>query len=239
MELQNIRKIIKKNSNYCIDIMTPWDDVCTNPKNSEEKRDYDYIPIMKDNVASSLLEQVNKKYHDINSDYFINEKDDLISVLERMNKLYNDNKITFLIVGNANNHLGIINHNDLNNPSFIHIMWDIFYNFEIKLAQCLKDRYSYDEKIHWLERIDKMGEDSYKRDKKINQDLDPIFYFSLPNKIKLYNKLKLSNKIQVDPKFRNNMAHPRSKPKVINNKSEIPQLVEGLKDIDKFLDNVI
>ncbi len=233
MELQNIRKIIKKNSNYCIDIMTPWDDVCTNPKNSNENRFYDYIPIMKDNVVSSLLDQVNKKYYDINNNYFINEKDDLISVLEKMNKLYNDNKITFLIVGNANNHLGIINHNDLNNPSFIHIMWDIFYNFEIKLGNYLKDSCSYDKKIDCLKGMDK---NIYYRDKKLNQDLEPIFYYSLSNKIKLYNDNNTENKLQIeDIKFRNNMAHPRSKPKVINNKSEIPQLLKSLEDIDKFL----
>ena len=35
--------------------------------------------------------------------------------------------------------------------------------------------------------------------------------------------------------FRNNMAHPKSKAKVINNKNEIPRLYKTLVGIDDFL----
>ncbi len=233
-KLQNIRRVIKKNSNYCIDIMTPWNKVCMNTQNPKE--DYDYIPIIKDNVVSGLyVKDSNEyKYHEIkiNDDYFIDENDDLISVLEKLNKLYNFNNITFLIVGNTNKQIGVINHSDLNSLPFIHIMWDIFYNFEIKLTDYLKDKYNSDEII---KKFSHNESKSYNDDKKNNQELDPIFYLSLTKKINFYNTLNQTNKVHVNAKFRNNMAHPKIKAKVISNKSEIPKLYETLVEINNFI----
>lgn len=233
MELQNIRNVIKKNSNYCTDIMTPWERVSTNINESNEH--YDYIPIVKNGIVSSLYVDEDKKKYNMDSGYFIDEKADLISVLDRLNQLYNNGKFTFMVIGNTNKPIGILNHNDLNKLSFIHVMWDIFYNFEIKLANCLEDKYSYDEKIKSLELMDRLGKNSYNHDKNNNQDLDPIFYFNLSNKIKLYNKLPVTNIIKVDAKFRNNMAHPKTKARIIYKKSEIPLLFKNLEEIDKFL----
>ena len=232
-ELQNVRNVIKKNSNSCKDIMTPWNIVCKNTKNP--KNDYDYIPIIKDNLVSGLYvkDGTEYRYCNINDDYFISENSDLISVLEKINRLYNSSKITFLIVGDYNNQLGVINHSDLNMMPFIHIMWDIFYNFEIKLTNSLKDKYDskYIEKTYHVSEYK-----SYKEDMKNDQELEPIFYLSLKDKIDLYNKLdQITDKIEVNAKFRNNMAHPKSKAKVISNKLEIPKLYKTIVEIDKFL----
>ena len=231
-KFQNIRKVIKMNSNSCKDIMTLWNIVCKNTKNPKEN--YDYIPIVKDNVVSSLyVKEGNEyKYYDINNDYFINENDDLLFVLEKLNKLYNYNKITFLIVGNPNKQIGVINHSDLNNLPFIHNMWDIFYNFEIKLTDYLKDKYNSE---YIKSKLYGNALKSYTKDKNNNQELEPIFYLSLTKKICLYNQLNQTNKIKVNTKFRNNMAHPKSKARVIDNKSEIPKLYKTMDEIDKFL----
>ncbi len=231
--LQNVRNVIKRNSNSCKDIMTPWNIVCKNTKNP--KNDFDYIPVTKDNVVSGLCvkDGTECKYCNINDDYFISENSDLISVLEKLDKLYNSSKITFLIVGDYNNQLGIINHSDLNRLPFIHIMWDIFYNFEIKLTNSLKDKYDskYIEKTYHVSEYR-----SYKEDMKNDQELEPIFYLSLKDKIDLYNKLdQITDKIGVNARFRDNMAHPKSKARIISNRSETPKLYKTIVGIDNFL----
>ena len=233
-ELQNVRMVIKKNSNSCKDIMTPWNVVCKNTKNPEN--DYDYVPVVKDNVVSGLYVKNSNEYNfcKINDDYFIDENSDLISVLEKLNNLYSYNKTSFLIIGDPNNQLGVINHSDLNMLPFIHIMWDIFYNFEIKITNSLKDK--YDSEYILNKQLKGDAKKSYTIDKNNNQELEPIFYLSLSKKIDLYNKLdQTTDKIRVNAKFRNNMAHPKSKARVIPNKSEIPKLYKTIVEIDNFL----
>ena len=149
-----------------------------------------------------------------------------------MYKLYNLNRVTFLIVGDHNNPLGIINHSDLNSLPFLHVMWDIFYNFEIKLTNYLMDKFNEQDIISKFYGDEKKA---YNTDKKNGQELKPIFYLNLSHKIQLSNDFTKTNKIEVDAHFRNNMAHPRSKPRVISRKSEIPGLYLTLIGIDNFL----
>ena len=212
--------------------MTKWENVFKNTISPEE--DFDYIPITEKNVVSGLNVKDNGKYKTValNNDYFIDKKDDLIVVLERMYKLYNLNRVTFLIVGEPNNPIGVINHSDLNSLPFLHLMWDVFYNFETKLAGSLINKYDNEaikDKFNDTER------GAYNKDKKNNQELEPIFYIGLRKKIKLYNKLFKNTKIAVNADFRNNMAHPRIKARVISRKSEIPGLYLTLIGIDNFL----
>ena len=232
MKLQNVRKAIKNTNNLSLDIMTKWESVCKNTISPED--DFDYIPVTEKNVVSGLYVKDKSEYKKVtlNDDYFINKKDDLIVVLERMYELYNLNRVTFLIVGEPNNPMGVINHSDLNSLSFLHLMWDIFYNFETKLAGTLINKYDNEaikDKFNDTER------GAYEKDKKNNQELEPIFYIGLGKKIKLYNKLFKNTKIAVNADFRNNMAHPRTKARIITNKSEIPKLYMTLIEIDNFL----
>ena len=232
LKLQNVRKAVSNTNNQAIDIMTKWENVCKNTMCPEE--DFDYIPLTEENIVSGLNVKDNGKYKKValNYDYFIDKRDDLILVLERMNELYNLNKRTFLIVGDPKNPLGVISHSDLNSLPFLHAMWDIFYNFEIKLANSLKDRYDdkyIENNFGYNERA------AYEKDKKNSQELEPIFYITLYKKIMFYNNLKGTNKINVKAKFRNNMAHPKSKAKVISNKTEITELYETIVGIDEFL----
>ena len=113
-------------------------------------------------------------------------------------------------------------------------MWDIFYNFEIKITNSLKDK--YDSEYILNKQLKGDAKKSYTIDKNNNQELEPIFYLSLSKKIDLYNKLdQTRDKIRVNAKFRNNMAHPKSKARVIPNKSEIPKLYKTIVEIDNFL----
>ena len=232
MKLQNVRKAIKNTNNIALDIMTKWENVFKNTISPEE--DFDYIPVTEKNYVSGLNVKDNGKYKTValNNDFFIDKKDDLIAVLEKMYKLYNLSRVTFLIVGDPNNPLGVLNHSDLNSLPFLHLMWDVFYNFETKLANSLKDRYDDECVENMLEGKEELA---YIKDKKNNQELKPIFYLGLKRKIKLYNKLYKNNKINIEVMFRNNMAHPKSKAKVINNKNEIPRLYKTLVGIDDFL----
>ena len=232
MKLQNVRKAIKNTNNLALEIMTRWENVCKDTISPEE--DFDYIPVTEKYYVSGLNVKDNGKYKTValNNDFFIDKKDDLIAVLEKMYKLYNLSRVTFLIVGDPNNPLGVLNHSDLNSLPFLHLMWDVFYNFETKLANSLKDRYDDECVENMLEGKEELA---YIKDKKNNQELKPIFYLGLKRKIKLYNKLYKNNKINIEVMFRNNMAHPKSKAKVINNKNEIPRLYKTLVGIDDFL----
>ena len=232
MKLQNVRKAIKNTNNIALDIMTKWENVCKNTISPEE--DFDYIPVTEKNIVSGLNVKENGKYRTVILDdaYFINKKDDLIEVLERMYNLYNLNQITFLIVGEHNNPMGVINHSDLNSLPFLHLMWDVFYNFEIKITNSIKDRYDnkyIEKKLNTYER------GAYNEDKNNSQELAPIFYPSLHKKIMLYNSLPETNKIRANADFRNNIAHPKTKARVISKKSEISELYETLIEIDNFL----
>ena len=232
MKLQNVRKAIKNSNNIALDIMTKWENVCKNTISPEE--DFDYIPVTEKNYVTGLNVKDNGKYKTVslNNDYVIDKKDDLIVVLEKMYKLYNLNRVTFLIVGDHNNPLGIINHSDLNSLPFLHVMWDIFYNFEIKLTNYLMDKFNEQYIISKFYGDEKKA---YNTDKKNGQELKPIFYLNLSHKIQLSNDFTKTNKIEVDAHFRNNMAHPRSKSRVISRKSEIPGLYLTLIGIDNFL----
>ncbi len=232
MKLQNVRKAIKNTNNIALDIMTKWENVCKNTTSPE--KDFDYIPVTEKNVVSYLNVKDKSEYKRVtlNDAYFIDKKDDLIVVLERMYKLYNLNKVTFLIVGDPNNPMGVINHSDLNSLPFLHLMWDVFYNFETKLAGSLINKYD-NEAIK--DKFSDMERGAYQKDKKNNQELEPIFYVGLGKKIDLYKKSSESNKLEVQAKFRNNMAHPRTKARVISKKSEIRELYETLVEIDNFL----
>ena len=232
MKLQNVRKAIKNTNNIALDIMTKWENVCKNTTSPE--KDFDYIPVTEKNVVSCLNVKDKSEYKRVtlNDAYFIDKKDDLIVVLERMYELYNLNQITFLIVGDPNNPIGVINHSDLNSLPFLHLIWDVVYNFEIKLTNSIKDRYDnkYIEK-----KLNKDGRKAYNEDKNNSQELAPIFYPSLHKKIMLYNSLPETNKIHATAYFRNNIAHPKTKARVISKKSEISELYETLIEIDNFL----
>ena len=238
MKLQNVRKAIKNTNNIALDIMTKWENVFKNTISPEE--DFDYIPVTEKNYVSGLNVKDNGKYKTValNNDFFIDKKDDLIVVLEKMYKLYNLKRVTFLIVGDPNNPLGVINHSDLNSLPFLHVMWDVFYNFEIKLTNYLMDKFNEQDRFTEQDIINNFYNDersAYNRDKKNGQELEPILYLNLSHKIKLSNDFSETNKIEVKAKFRNNMAHPRTKARVISNKSEIGELYETLIGIDNFL----
>ena len=232
LKLQNVRKAIKNSNNQSLDIMTKWENVWRNNRSPYE--DFDYIPVTKQNVVSGLYVKDKSEYKKItiNDDYFINKKDDLIVVLERMYELYNLNQITFLIVGDPNNPIGVINHSDLNSLPFLHLMWDVFYNFEIKLAGYLINKYD-NEAIK--DKFSDVKRGAYEKDKKNHQELEPTFYTGLGKKIDLYKKSSETNKLEVQAKFKNNMAHPRTKARIISRKTEILGLYLTLIGIDNFL----
>ena len=80
-----------------------------------------------------------------------------------------------------------------------------------------------------------MKRGAYEKDKKNHQELEPTFYTGLGKKIDLYKKSSETNKVEVQAKFRNNMARPRTKARIIARKTEILGLYLTLIGIDNFL----
>jgi hypothetical protein len=229
MELERIKELISNTTNNCKDIMVDWKNVCKSPE--EDKKGFDYIPLLKDRSISGIYVKDKNKEYPITDKYFIKEDSDLLDTLQKLDELFNTG-ITFMIVGCADNPAGIINHNDLNNPAFIHVMWDVFYGLEITLSNELKGKFNEEKLISYMSKNVK---EIYTKDMIDNHDIDPIFYIGLSKKIQMHNTLCSGHKLKVTSKYRDRIAHPRSKPKIIYQKSEIPELLTVLNEINTFL----
>ncbi|HII82307.1 MAG TPA: hypothetical protein HA269_03335 [Ferroplasma sp.] len=243
--LPNIRKIISSYKYTAKDLMTDWKDMVFN----EGKDDYDFVPKLDNtNNVSSILVRKDDKYFESKSVLYISENSHLINVLEKMDIAFNNKcktvRLTFLIVtnnnnNNNNNNAGFINHNDFNKPVFALFLWQIFYVFESILANYIKsniDPSTTEKYIKYPKR--------YNNDKKNKVNLHPIYYISLGTKLELYKK---EFKNPVDPlcimqlptanltRFRNHIAHPGDKPKIIKQKRDIKDLFELLKSLDNWI----
>lgn len=238
--LPNICKIISSYKYTAKDLMTDWKDMVFN----EEKSDFDFVPKLDHaNNVSSILVRKDDKYFESKSILYISENSHLINVLEKMDMAFNNKCkgvcLTFLIVTKNNNNAGFINHNDFNKPVFALFLWQIFYVFESILTNYLKSNID-------PSTIEKciIRRKSYEDDKNNKVDLHPIYYISLSAKLKLYNK-EFKNPadplciIKVLPTanlndFRNRIAHPGDKPKIIKQKRDIRYLFNLLTSLDNW-----
>ena len=85
---------------------------------------------------------------------------------------------------------------------------------------------------------------TYRNDKKNNVDIHPIYYMSLRSKLKMYERYfkSLNDPLYIKglstanlKRFRNRIAHPGDKPKIIRQKRDIKDLFELLKSLDEWI----
>jgi len=225
--------------------MTDWKDMTFDEKNKDNNFDFVPKPDNNNNLPYVLV-RGNDKYFKSTCILYISEDSNLFEVLQKMftafNNIYKDINLTFLIVTKNNNNTGFINHNDLNKPVFALFLWQIFYFFESILTNYLKSNAdpSTIEK-HIKHR------NSYNTDKDNNIDLNPVYYICLGIKLQLY-KEKFENVNdplcikQLTPadlenlkNFRNRIAHPGNKPKIIRQKSDIRDLFKLLESLGEWV----
>lgn len=243
----NVLRIVG-NWNYDLrNVMIAWKDV---HKETMEGNAFDFVPHLDQNqkpVVMFIREGDKVLCGKLDNSCYIDENSHPLLLISKMKKRYdvreNRTRLTFLLVKNdAGEVVGFINHNDFNKPPLALLLWEVTYFFEGILSTYLSEVVKETE---IAEKLSRDRKNSYKRDRRRNSDLHPIYYMDLKKKLELYKDIpkEESEKLAFPPllpdlikRFRNSVAHPGEKPKIIRKKEDLSCLHQMFSELNGWLD---